>query len=130
MEDYRKVLDLGLKYYEEGLALFRIHPWNACEKVWGGIWNSTRALLKRMGLAEEPPKGITWRSYLEEVFMKYGLGKDEARDMAGIFIDARKKLHGACFYGGLYEEGEDDVMARTICKKYILKICELLKRKP
>ena len=53
-----------------------------------------------------PSKGVSWRSFVKETFMKAGLSEGEASRWVAYFIDIRSRLHGDCFYGLTYEEEE------------------------
>jgi len=86
--------------------LARGDPYDAAEKVWAAVKAATEALTGRVLAAQAPPKGMRWRSFVEEAFMKAGLGGKEAEELAAYYIDCRDRLHGACFYGLLYEEDE------------------------
>jgi len=53
-----------------------------------------------------PPRGVTWREFIRETLVKAGLTGEEADKWASYYIDVRDRLHGACFYGLIYEEAE------------------------
>jgi HEPN domain-containing protein len=86
--------------------LERDNPFDAAEKVWAAVRHATMALtLKVLGEAT-PPKGVSWRSFVKEAFIKAGLSESEASSLASYYIDVRSRLHGSCFYGLTYEEEE------------------------
>ena len=61
--------------------------------------------LKVLGEAT-PPKGLSWRSFVKEAFIKAGLNENKASSLASYYIDVRSRLNGGCFYGLTYEEEE------------------------
>ena len=86
--------------------LARGDPYDAAEKVWAAVKAATEALTRATLGAPAPPKGLGWRHFVKEAFVKAGLSEKEAEELAAYYIDARDRLHGACFYGLLYEEAE------------------------
>ncbi|MEM1546530.1 MAG: hypothetical protein QXY40_03780 [Candidatus Methanomethylicia archaeon] len=104
MDEHLKIAE---KYLEEAFRLLSIGDlYDAAEKIWASIWHSTIILTSRYLGLSEPPKGITWREFLTEAFIKAGLSGEEAYRLASYYIEVRKTLHGDCFYGRNYEEKE------------------------
>jgi len=100
-------LAIAKVYLNEAFKLLeRGDPFNAAEKVWTAVKHATTALTMSVLGESVPPKGISWRSFVKEAFMKVGLNEEEASKWASYFIDVRKGLHGDCFYGLTYEEEE------------------------
>jgi uncharacterized protein (UPF0332 family) len=79
---------------------------DAAEKVWAAIRSATQALTTKLAGTVTPPKGTTWREFVKETLVKAGLTSEEADKWASYYIDVRDRLHGACFYGLIYEEAE------------------------
>jgi HEPN domain-containing protein len=79
---------------------------DAAEKVWAAIRSATQALTTKLAGTVTPPKGTTWREFVKETLVKAGLTSEEADRWASYYIDVRDRLHGACFYGLIYEESE------------------------
>jgi hypothetical protein len=73
-----------------------------------------------------PPKGVSWRSFVKEAFVKAGLSGEEASKWASYFIDVRSKLHGDCFHGLTYEEEHKPLMERA--REYVDLVDRVLKR--
>jgi HEPN domain-containing protein len=107
MGSYEEHLGIARYYLEEAYRLLeRGDPFDAAEKVWAAVRHATIALtLKVLGEAT-PPKGLSWRSFVREAFIKAGLSESEASSLASYYIDVRSRLHGGCFYGLTYEEEE------------------------
>jgi uncharacterized protein (UPF0332 family) len=107
MSSYEEHLDVARHHLTEAYKLLeRGNPFDAAEKVWAAVRHATMALtLKVLGEAT-PPKGLSWRSFVKEAFIKAGLSESEASRWASYYIDVRDKLHGDCFYGLMYEEEE------------------------
>jgi HEPN domain-containing protein len=107
MSSYEEHLDVARHHLTEAYKLLeRGNPFDAAEKVWAAVRHATMALtLKVLGEAT-PPKGLSWRSFVKEAFIKAGLNENEALKWASYYIDVRDKLHGDCFYGLMYEEEE------------------------
>jgi HEPN domain-containing protein len=107
MSSYEEHLDVARHHLTEAYKLLeRGNPFDAAEKVWAAVRHATMALtLKVLGEAT-PPKGLSWRSFVKEAFIKAGLSESEASRWASYYIDVRDKLHGDCFYGLTYEEEE------------------------
>jgi hypothetical protein len=102
-----KHLETARAYLEKALEhLKREDPYDAAEKIWAAVWHATIALTEKHLGSSEPPKGWTWRRFVREAFLKAGLSEREAEELAAYHIEARKSLHGDCFYGRHYEEEE------------------------
>ena len=97
-----KHIETARVYLEKARELLeREDPYDAAEKAWAAIWHATIALAEKYMGSSEPPKGWTWR-----VFVKAGLSKSEAKELAAYYIEVRSKLHGDRFYSRHYEEPE------------------------
>jgi HEPN domain-containing protein len=117
----RRYLDEAYKLLERG------DPFDVAEKIWAAVKHSTTALTIAVLKEAAPPKGVSWRSFVKEAFMKAGLSEDEASEWASYFIDVRKGLHGDCFYGLIYEEEEHrPLMERA--REYIDLVHKILKK--
>jgi len=117
----RLYLDDAYKLLERG------DPFDAAEKIWVAVKHATTALTIAVLKEAAPPKGVSWRSFVKEAFMKAGLSEDEASKWASYFIDVRKGLHGDCFYGLIYEEEEHrPLMERA--REYIDLVDKILKK--
>jgi len=117
----RRYLDDAYKLLERG------DPFDAAEKIWAAVKHATTALTIAVLKEAVPPKGVSWRSFVKEAFMKAGLSEDEASKWASYFIDVRKGLHGDCFYGLIYEEEEHrPLMERA--REYIDLVDKILKK--
>ena len=115
----RRYLDEAYKLLERG------DPFDAAEEIWAAVKHATTALAMRILGEAAPPKGVSWRSFVKEAFMKAGLS--EASEWASYFIDVRKGLHGDCFYGLIYEEEERrPLMERA--REYIDLVHKILKK--
>jgi hypothetical protein len=81
-----------------------------------------------MSAVEEavPPKGISWRSFVKEAFVKAGLSEGEASRWTSYLIEARKGLHGDCFYGLTYEEEHEPLMERA--REYVDLVDKTLRK--
>jgi len=86
--------------------LARGDPYDAAEKAWAAVKAATEALTRAVLGAAEPPGGWGWRRFVREAFARAGLSEGEAEELAAYYIEARDRLHGACFYGLIYEEAE------------------------
>jgi HEPN domain-containing protein len=104
-------------------------PYDAAEKVWAAVKAATEALTIRVLAAPVPPKGSGWRIFVKEAFLKAGLSEEEAEKLAAYFIEVRDRLHGACFYGLLYEENEHKPLMER-AKWYIDLVERVLERLP
>jgi uncharacterized protein (UPF0332 family) len=121
-------LAMARHYLAEAYKLFeRGDPFDAAEKIWAAVKHSTTALTVAVLNEAVPPKGVSWRSFVKEAFMKAGLSEKEASEWASYFIDVRKSLHGDCFYGLIYEEEEHrPLMERA--REYVDLIDKILKK--
>jgi HEPN domain-containing protein len=117
----RRYLDEAYKLLERG------DPFDAAEKIWAAVKHATTALTITVLKEAAPPKGVSWRSFVKEAFMKAGLSEDEASKWASYYIDVRDRLHGGCFYGLTYEEEEHrPLMERA--REYIDLVDKILKK--
>jgi hypothetical protein len=117
-------------YLERAYELLaRGDPYDAAEKVWAAVKSATEALTSRVLAARVPPKGSGWRIFVKEAFLKAGLSEEEAEKLAAYFIEVRDRLHGACFYGLLYEEGEHKPLMEK-ARWYVDLIERVLERLP
>lgn len=98
--------------------LARDDPYGAAEKAWAAVKAATEALTGAVFGVTAPPKGWTWRRFVKEAFAKTGLSEGEAEELAAYYIDARDRLHGACFHGLLYEEAEHKPLVER-AKRYV-----------
>jgi uncharacterized protein (UPF0332 family) len=125
-----KHLETARAYLEKALEhLKREDPYDAAEKIWAAVWHATIALTEKHLGSSEPPKGWTWRRFVKEAFVKAGLSEEEAEKLAAYYIDVRDRLHGACFYGLLYEEGEHKPLMEK-ARWYVDLIERVLERLP
>jgi hypothetical protein len=104
--------------------LARGDPYDAAEKVWAAVKTATEALTVKVLAKRAPPEGWTWRR-----FVKAGLSEEETEKLAAYYIDVRDRLHGACFYGLLYEEGEHKPLMEK-ARWYVDLIERVLERVP
>jgi len=121
-------LNMAKQYLSEAFKLLeRGDPFDAAEKIWAAVKHATIALAMRILKEVAPPKGVSWRSFVEEAFLKAGLSEDEVSKWASYFIDVRDRLHGGCFYGLTYEEEEHrPLMEKT--REYIDLADKILKK--
>jgi HEPN domain-containing protein len=114
MSSYEEHLDVARNHLKEAYKLLeKGNPFDAAEKVWATVRHATMALtLKVLGEAT-PPKGLSWRSFVKEAFIKAGLSESEASGLASYYIDVRSRLHGGCFYGLTYEEEHRPLMEKA-----------------
>jgi HEPN domain-containing protein len=121
-------LNMARQYLSEAFKLLeRGDPFDAAEKIWATVKHATTALtMSALGEAA-PPKGVSWRSFVREAFVKAGLNGEEASKWASYFIDVRSKLHGDCFYGLTYEEEEHRPLMEK-AGEYIDLVNKILKR--
>jgi uncharacterized protein (UPF0332 family) len=117
----RQYLDEAYKLLERG-DLF-----DAAEKIWAAVKHATTALTIAVLKEAAPPKGVSWRSFVKEAFMRAGLSEEEASEWASYFIDVRKGLHGDCFYGLIYEEEEHRLLMER-AREYIDLVHKILKK--
>jgi hypothetical protein len=103
--------------------------YDAAENVWAAVKSATETLTSRVLAAPVPPKGSRWRIFVKEAFLKAGLSEEEAEKLAAYYIDIRDRLHGACFYGLLYEEGEHKPLTEK-ARWYVDLIERVLERLP
>lgn len=106
-DEVKNYLKMAEEYYKLAMELLaRGDYYDAAEKIWASVKLITIALTQRYLKRVSPPKGVYQRNFLIEAFIKAGLSEEEAKSMAEYFIDVRDRLHGACFYGMIYEELE------------------------
>jgi HEPN domain-containing protein len=117
----RRHLDEAYKLLERG------DHFDAAEKIWAAVEHATTALTITVLKEAAPPKGVSWRSFVKEAFMKAGLSEDEASEWASYFIDVRKGLHGDCFYGLICEEEEHSPLMER-AREYIDLVDRILKK--
>ena len=116
------------KSYEDALKLLETQDYyDAAEKIWASVKTATMALTLKFLGRSNPPEGVYWRDFIAQAFVKAGLPKDEAEKKASYYIDVRDRLHGACFYGMIYEEIEHKPLIEK-AKEYISSLKELIKR--
>jgi uncharacterized protein (UPF0332 family) len=128
MSDAVDHLAMARQYLVEAYKLLeRGDPFDAAEKIWAAVKHSTIALTMAVLKEAAPPKGVSWRSFVKEAFMKVGLNEEEASKWASYFIDVRKGLHGDCFYGLTYEEEEHKPLIER-AKEYIDLIDNILEK--
>jgi HEPN domain-containing protein len=121
-------LNMAKQYLSEAFKpLERGDPFDAAEKVWATVKHATTALTMSVLGEAVPPKGVSWRSFVKEAFVKAGLSGEEASKWASYFIDVRSKLHGDCFYGLTYEEEEHRPLMKR-AEEYIDFVNKILKR--
>jgi len=121
-------LDMARQYLDEAFKLLEHgDPFDAAEKVWAAVKHATIALTMRVLGEAAPLKGVSWRSFVKEAFMKAGLSEGEASRWAAYFIDVRSRLHGDCFYGLTYEEEEHRPLMEE-AREYINLIDEILRK--
>jgi len=117
-------------YLERAYELLaRGDPYDAAEKVWAAVKAATEALTVKVLAKRAPPGDWTWRRFVKEAFVKAGLSEEEAEKLAAYYIDVRDRLHGACFYGLLYEEGEHKPLMKK-ARWYVDLIERALERLP
>ena len=107
MSEVTKSIEIAEYYLLEARRLMErgdVH--DAAEKVWAAVRSATQALTTKLAGTVAPPKGTTWREFVKETLVKAGLTGGEANKWASYYIDVRDRLHGACFYGLIYEEAE------------------------
>lgn len=104
-EDWEELLERAHEYYSQCESLIRSGDYyDACEKAWAAAYFAIRALGLRYLGRETPPKGRTWREFVEEALQSAGV--KDVKNWAELFTKLRGKLHGECFYGTIYEEPE------------------------
>jgi uncharacterized protein (UPF0332 family) len=107
VSEVTKSIEIAKYYLVEARKLMErggVH--DAAEKVWAAIRSATQALTTKLAGTVTPLKGTTWREFVKETLVKAGLTSEEADKWASCYIDVRDRLHGACFYGLIYEESE------------------------
>jgi uncharacterized protein (UPF0332 family) len=128
MSSIEEYLNISRHYLDEAYKLLeRGDPFDAAEKIWAAVKHATTALTITVLKEAAPPKGVSWRSFVKEAFMKAGLSEDEASEWASYFIDVRKGLHGDCFYGLIYEEEEHRLLMER-AREYIDLVDKILKK--
>jgi HEPN domain-containing protein len=107
VSEITKSIEIAEYYLVEARRLMErgdVH--DAAEKVWAAVRSATQALTTKLAGTVTPPKGTTWREFVKETLVKAELTSEEADKWASYYIDVRDRLHGACFYGLIYEESE------------------------
>jgi len=121
-------LAMAKQYPSEAFKfLEREDPFDACEKIWAAVKHATTALAMRILGEVVPPRGVSWRSFVKETFLKAGLSEEEASKWASYFIDVRSRIHGDCFYGLMYEEEEHRSLMEK-AREYIDFVDKILKK--
>jgi len=121
-------LNMAKQYLSEALKLLeRGDPFDAAEKIWAAVKHATTTLTMSVLGEAAPPKGVSWRSFVKEAFVKSGLSGEEASKWASYFIDVRSKLHGDCFHGLTYEEEEHKPLMES-AGEYVDLVDGVLKR--
>jgi HEPN domain-containing protein len=119
---------MAKQYLSEAFKLLeRGDPFDAAEKIWAAVKHATIALAMRILKEAEPPRGISWRSFVKQAFLKAGLSEEDASKWASYFIDVRDRLHGGCFYGLMYEEEEHKPLMEK-AREYIDLVDKILKK--
>ena len=126
-ERIARYLSQADEYYDQGLKLLKEYPHKACESVWGAVDKATRALSLKYAEREQPPDEMSWVDFLQEIFLRAGLEKHEAREMALQHRGIRGELHGRCFYGGHYDRVEHEKLVKEAAD-YLSKIKKLLEK--
>ena len=76
MNDTTDHLNMARQYLDEAFKLLEHgDPFDAAEKVWTAVKHATIALTMRVLGEAAPPKGVSWRSFIKEAFMKAGLSE-------------------------------------------------------
>jgi uncharacterized protein (UPF0332 family) len=129
MSSVEEYLKISRHYLDEAFKLLeRGDPFDAAEKVWAAVKHATTALAMRILGEVAPSKGVSWRSFVKEAFVKAGLSEEEASKWASYYIDVRDRLHGGCFYGLMYEEKEHRPLMEK-AREYVNLVEELLSQK-
>jgi uncharacterized protein (UPF0332 family) len=129
MSSIEEHLNISRHYLDEAFKLLeRGDPFDAAEKIWAAVKHATTALAMRILGEAAPPKGVSWRSFVKQAFLKAGLSEEEVSKWASYFIDVRDRLHGGCFYGLTYEEEEHKPLMEK-AREYIDLVEELLSQK-
>jgi HEPN domain-containing protein len=130
MSSIEEYLNISRHYLDEAFKLLeRGDPFDAAEKIWVAVKHATTALAMRILGEAVPPKGVSWRSFVKQAFLKAGLSEEDASKWASYFIDVRDRLHGGCFYGLTYEEEEHKPLMEK-AREYVDLVEELLSQKP
>ncbi len=107
MDEVEELLRRAYAYHSEAMRMLERGDYaDACEKIWASVKSATAALTLRYMGRTEPPRGTSWRTFVAQAFVKAGLSEREAGERADYFISVRDRLHGACFYGLIYDESE------------------------
>jgi len=123
VEEYISIAD---EYYRLGMKLFSKEDYyDAAEKIWASVKYATMALTEKFLGRSTPPKGVYWRDFVTEAFIKAGLPRKDAEERAAYFIEVRRGLHGECFYGLIYEEIEHKPLIER-AKEYLSEIKKLV----
>jgi len=82
------------------------NPYDAAEKLWASVRRVTLALTELALGRVAPERGETWRAFIARALRVAGLESGRAEELALVFVEVRDRLHGAVFYGAVYEEQE------------------------
>jgi HEPN domain-containing protein len=127
MSIYEEHLKNARQYLDKAYELLeRRDPYDAAEKIWAAVKHATIALTLRVLGEATPPKGVSWRAFVKEAFIRAGLGEEEASRWASYYIDVRDRLHGGCFYGLVCEEEEHKPLMER-AREYIELVEKILK---
>jgi plasmid stabilization system protein ParE len=102
---------------------------DAAERAWAAVRSATTALALRTRGTPSKPEGMAWREFVKDVLVRAGLGEGEASRWAAYSIDARDRLHGACFYGLQCKEPEHRPLIER-AGEYVSLVERLLRRWP
>ena len=128
MSSIEEHLNISRHYLDEAFKLLeRGDPFDVAEKIWVAVKHATTALAMRILGEAVPPKGVSWRSFVKQAFLKAGLSEEDASKWASYFIDVRDRLHGGCFYGLTYEEEERKPLMEK-AREYIDLVDKILKK--
>ena len=79
MSSIEEYLNISRHYLDEAFKLLeRGDPFDAAEKVWVAVKHATTALAMRILGEVAPPKGVSWRSFVKQAFLKAGLSEEDA----------------------------------------------------
>jgi len=126
MSTYKGHLKAARHYLKGACELLeRGDPYDAAEKIWATVKHATTALTAAALGEVAPLKGVSWRSFVREAFVKASLSEEEASRWASYYIDVRDRVHGGCFYGLTYEEDEHGPLMER-AKEYVELVEKLL----
>jgi len=100
-------LEVAEAYLSRALELLgKGDPHDAAEKLWASVRRVTLALTELALGRAAPERGETWRAFVARALRVAGLEGSRAEELASVFVEVRDRLHGAVFYGAVYEEQE------------------------